>query len=100
MIPISVSQAALGTDIYVRTLDDKKIKLKIPSGTQNGKTLRLRSEGAPYLHNPSRRGDLYIKIFVEVPKRLNSKARQLLNELSQVVGEEQTPTPIPLSEIR
>ncbi len=100
MIPISVTQAALGAEIYVRTLDDKKIKVKIPAGTQNGKTLRLRSEGAPYLHNPNRRGDLYIKLFVEVPKKLNSKAKQLLQELGEVVGEEQTPKPIPLSSLR
>ena len=74
--------------------------MKVPSGTQNGKVLRVRSEGAPYLHNPNRRGDLYIKLFVEVPKRLSPKARQLLQELGEVVGEEQTPKPIPLSGLR
>lgn len=100
MIPISITQAALGGEIYVRTLDDKKIKVKIPSGTQNGKTLRLKNEGIPNLHNPNRRGDLYIKIHVEVPKKLNSKAKDLMQDLSDIIGEESTPKPIPLSEIR
>jgi molecular chaperone DnaJ len=100
MIPISLTQAALGTEIMVKTLDEKKVKVKIPSGTQNGKTLRLRNEGVPHLHNPNRRGDLYIKIFVQVPKRLNSKAKQLLGELGEIIGEETTPNPIPLEEIR
>lgn len=100
MVPVTISQAALGTEIFVKTLDDKKLKLKIPSGTQNGKILRIRNEGVPYLHNQNRRGDLYIKIFVETPKKLNSKAKQLLQEIGEILGEEQTPSPIPLSEIR
>ena len=49
-----------------KELEDKKIKVKIPSGTQNGKVLRLRSEGVPVLNNPNRRGDLYIKIIVNI----------------------------------
>jgi molecular chaperone DnaJ len=100
LIPISFTQAALGTEIMVKTLDEKKVKVKIPSGTQNGKTLRLRNEGVPHLHNPNRRGDLYIKIFVEVPKRVNGKAKQLLGELGEIIGEETTPKPISLEEIR
>ena len=99
MVPVTISQAALGTEIFVKTLDDKKLKLKIPSGTQNGKILRIRNEGVPYLHNQNRRGDLYIKIFVEVPKKLNSKAKQLLQEIGDIIGEEESPSPIPLSEI-
>lgn len=100
LVPVSVSQAALGTEIFVKTLDDKKLKLKIPAGTQNGKILRIRNEGVPYLHNQNRRGDLYIKIFVEVPKKLNSKAKKLMEEIGEILGEEQSPSPIPLSELR
>jgi len=100
MVPVSVSQAALGADVLVKTLDDKKLKLKVPPGTQNGKILRIRSEGVPFLHNQHRRGDMYVKVFVEVPKKLNSKAKQLFQELGEILGEEQIPTPIPLSGIR
>ncbi len=99
LIPISFTQAALGTDIFVTTLDDKKIKLKIPAGTQNGKTLRLRNEGIPYLHNSTRRGDMYIKIQVNIPVRLSSKVKNLLKEISDIQGEEEKPKPVRLSDI-
>jgi molecular chaperone DnaJ len=46
-VPISVTQAALGADIHVSTLDGKRIKVKVPSGTQNGKMLHIREEGVP-----------------------------------------------------
>ncbi len=100
VIPISITQASLGTDIYVTTIDDKKVKVKIPAGTQNGKVLRLRNEGIPYLHNANRRGDMYIKILVEVPTRLSSKAKNLLQELAEMHGEKDNPKPIRLSELR
>ncbi|MBN1647682.1 MAG: molecular chaperone DnaJ [Spirochaetales bacterium] len=99
MIPVSYTQAVLGADIYVTTLDSKKVKLKIPPGTQNGKILRLRNEGIPFLHNQARRGDMYIKIRVEIPGKLNGKAKTLLKELAEAIGETENPEPVPLSEI-
>ncbi len=99
LIPVSFTQAVLGTDIYVSTLDSKKIKLKIPPGAQNGKILRLRNEGIPFLHNQNRRGDMYIKIRVEIPAKISIKAKNLLKELSETLGETETPEPVPLSEI-
>jgi len=99
MIPVSITQASLGADIQVETLDEKKVKLKIPPGTQTGKVLRLRGEGIPYLHNDSKRGDMYIKIRVEVPDKLSSKAKKLLQELSDELGEEGRPNPVKLSDI-
>ena len=99
MIPISFTQAALGTSIYVNTLDDKKVKMKIPAGTQNGKVLRLRGEGVPYLHNNRKRGDMYIKIQVEVPVRLSLKQKQLLEELAVNSENSENPKPVKLSSI-
>ncbi len=99
-IPISITQAALGADIQVTTLDDKKIKLKVPSGTQNGRTLRVRGEGVPFTHNSNRRGDLYLKILVQIPAKLSSRAKDLLKELSEVQGEVESPGPVPLSDLR
>ncbi|MBN1698658.1 MAG: molecular chaperone DnaJ [Spirochaetales bacterium] len=99
MIPISVTQAALGGEIYVNTLEDKKIKLNIPSGTQNGKVLRLKGEGIPFLHNQNKRGDMYIKIKVRIPTKLSSHEQTLLKEFAKLKGEEKNPDPIPLSEI-
>ncbi len=100
VIPISFTQAALGAEIQVPTLDDKRVKVKIPSGTQNGKVLRLRNEGVPHLQSPSRRGDLYVKIQVMIPERLTGKAKTLLRELAEVEGEDPNPQPIPLAELR
>ncbi|MFA7565640.1 MAG: molecular chaperone DnaJ [Alkalispirochaeta sp.] len=97
-VPISFSQAALGTDIQVPTLDGKRVKVKIPSGAQHGKILRLRNEGIPMM-NGSRRGDLYIKLQVIVPKHLSSKAKNLLKELSALEGENAVPDPIPLKDL-
>jgi molecular chaperone DnaJ len=100
MIPISITQAALGAEIYITTLDDKKVKLKIPPGTQNGKILRLRNEGIPFLNYSSRKGDMYINIRVVVPKQLSNKEQKLLKELSYIIGENEHPEPVPLSEIK
>jgi molecular chaperone DnaJ len=99
-VPISITQAALGAEIVVPTLDDKTVRVSVPSGTQNGRILRLRGEGIPELHTPSRRGDMYIKIVVRVPTKISAKARDLLKELATVSGEEKSPRPIPLSELK
>ncbi len=100
VIPISFTQAALGAEVQVPTLDDKKVKVKIPAGTQNGKILRLRNEGVPHLQNPSRRGDLYVKIQIMIPEKLSGRAKTILRELADVEGENLNPKPIPLSELR
>ncbi len=99
-VPISITQAALGADIAVPTLDDKTVRVTIPSGTQNGRILRLRGEGIPELHNPGKRGDMYIKIVVRVPTKITPKAKELLKELASVSGEDTSPRPIPLSELK
>ncbi|HUX11988.1 MAG TPA: molecular chaperone DnaJ [Spirochaetia bacterium] len=100
VIPIGFTQAALGAEIQVPTLDEKKVKVKIPPGTQNGKILRLRNEGIPHLQNPARRGDLYVKVQVMIPERLSGRAKTLLKELAEVEGEDSNPQPIPLAELR
>lgn len=98
-IPISITQAALGADIWVRTLDGKKIKLKIPTATQDGKMLRIRGEGVPVLHGGGRRGDLYVKMKLTVPKRLSTKEKELLSQFAERHGEEAEPTPIRLRDL-
>ncbi len=100
IIPISITQAALGAEISVPTLDEKRAKVKIPAGTQNDRVLRLKNEGVPYLQDPSRRGDMYIKIRVNIPSKLSGKAKTLLRELAQVEGENGSPQPVNLAEIK
>jgi molecular chaperone DnaJ len=95
-VPISITQASLGSDIQVPTLDGKTIKVKIPPGIQNGKLLRIRDEGVP---NGSRRGNLYIKVMVQIPAKLSKRGRELMEELAKVEGEVDSPKPISLSEL-
>ena len=98
-IPISITQAALGAEIEVMTIDDVKVKVAIPAGTQNGKMLRLRNKGVPHLRSSfDQRGDMYIKIIVDVPKKLNREAKNLLKQLSDAIGENSSPEPVPFSE--
>ncbi len=82
---ISFTQAALGDEIVVPTLDGKA-KMKIPPGTQNGQMFRLRGKGFPSLHI-SGKGDQLVRIKVEVPTRLNEKQKQLLHEFAEISGE-------------
>ena len=86
--------------MQVTTIEDKKIRVKIPAGTQNGKVMRVKGEGIPYLNNPSRRGDLYIKLRVDIPGKLSSRAKELLREFASLNGEDDSPEPIALSEIK
>jgi molecular chaperone DnaJ len=95
--PISVTQAVLGADIHVSTLDGKTIKVRIPAGIQSGKMIRIRNEGVPA--GGGRRGDLYIKLIVKIPEKLSRRGRELLEELSKIEGENDSPRPIPLSEL-
>jgi molecular chaperone DnaJ len=95
-VPISVTQASLGAEIHVTTLDGKTIKVKIPPGIQNGKLLRIRDEGVPA---QGRRGNLYIKLIVQIPSKLSRRGRELMEELSKVEGEVDAPKPISLSEL-
>ena len=99
VIPVAFTQAALGSSILVRTLDDRKIRVKVPPGTQPGRLLRVRGEGVPHFDNPGRRGDLYIKVAVTVPDRLSPRAKGLLRDVAQAIGEEDNPQPVPLSEM-
>ncbi len=99
VIPIDVVQASLGAEITVPTLEDKRVKLKIPAGTQNGKILRLRNEGIPHLNKSDRRGDLYIKIQVRTPQRLSSKAKKLMEEIGSIEGTETAPKPVLLRDL-
>jgi len=95
-VPVSVTQAALGAEIHVSTLDGKTIKVKVPAGTQNGKMLRIRDEGVPVGNH---RGNLYIKLMVRVPEKLSRKGRDLLEEFARIEGQNNNPGPIPLSQL-
>ncbi|MGI6634394.1 MAG: molecular chaperone DnaJ [Christensenellales bacterium] len=86
-MPISFTQAALGAEIDVPTLKGS-VKYKIPEGTQTDTVFRIKGEGIPRLHS-SLRGDLMLRVRVDVPKRLNDKQKDLLRQLdASMTGKE------------
>ena len=88
-VPIRFTTAALGGEVSVPTLEGKAA-LKIPAGTQSGTTFKLRGKGVPTL-NSSQRGDLMVRVLVEVPSKLDSEQRRKLEEFADLCGEENTP---------
>jgi molecular chaperone DnaJ len=84
-VPLTISEAVLGSRIQVPTLDGVA-SMVIPPGTQSGQTFRLRGKGVPRL-NGNGRGDLYITCRVEVPRRLDSRAQELFRELERLIAE-------------
>jgi len=88
-LSINISQAALGAEVEVPTLDGKS-KLTIPTGTQPGKVITLKGKGVPHLRG-SGRGDQLVMIEVEVPTRLTGEQRKLFEELAHTLGSEVKP---------
>lgn len=84
-LPISFTQAALGAEIQIPSIDGKT-NLKIEKGTQCNTELRLRSKGMTSLRHRGR-GDLIVRVFVEVPTNLNVKQQELLTEFAKISGE-------------
>lgn len=78
---INIAQATLGAEVQVPTVDGD-VKLKIPSGTQPGKIIRMRGKGVPYLRSNSR-GDQLVIVNVTIPKRLDEDERKLFEQLAQ-----------------
>jgi len=80
---LSVFTLILGGDTDVET-PTGKVKLSIPAGTQTDQVFRLAGRGMPHLKNPNTKGDLFVKLKVQVPKYLSSKQRELLEEVSRI----------------
>ena len=85
-MPITFAQATLGDKIQVPTLDGK-VEYEIPEGTQTGTVFRLKGKGIPKLRS-NVRGDQYVKVTVEIPKKLNDKQKELVKEFARECGEE------------
>ena len=89
-VPITFTQAALGADILVPTLDGK-IPYHIPEGTQTGKEFILRDKGIPQVNNPRRRGDHRFTVVVETPTKLTKEQKELLRQLDSSLEKNETP---------
>ena len=79
-LPVTVAEAALGASVRIPTPGGGKVSLKVPAGSQDGRTLRLRGKGAPKLKGGH--GDLLVRLSVEVPERLSKEQRQLFEQLA------------------
>jgi len=88
-VPVSFTIAALGGEVKVPTLEGEA-QLKIPAGTQGATAFKLRNKGMPVLNSTSR-GDLIVRVLVEVPTKLNAEQRRKLEEFSALMGEDNSP---------
>jgi molecular chaperone DnaJ len=86
-IPLTVTEAALGTKIEIPTIDGPAV-VRIPPGTQSGQVLRMRGRGAPSLLNPGLRGDQYTEVRVVVPRVADERSKQILRELAKLNPED------------
>ncbi len=82
---VSMAKAALGTEITVETVDGN-VKYTVPAGTQSGTLFRLKGKGVPRV-NGGGRGDQYVKVIVDIPKKLNEKQKEALMMFMEASGE-------------
>ena len=88
-LPVSFVVAALGGELSVPTLSGN-VAMKIPAGTQSGRTFRLKGKGMPDLHGGGQ-GEQYVKVMVNVPEHLTGEQRKLLEEFAKLTGEKVSP---------
>jgi len=86
-VPVSATEAALGSKIEVPTIDGRAL-LKIPPGTQSGQKLRLREKGVPSATKDGKRGDEIVEVKVTVPMPRDERTKELLRELAQLNPED------------
>lgn len=82
-VPLNVAQAMLGSRIRVRTIDGKRVVLRIPPGTQSGTTFRIRGQG---VEKGEHRGDQLVRVRVETPDELSEEGRKAAEELARAQG--------------
>lgn len=85
-VEVPLTTAMLGGEVPVILPDGKRLMLRIPAGTQNGRSFRLSAKGMPRLGQPENRGDLYAEVNVVLPTRLNEEQRRLFEEFARSVG--------------
>jgi len=85
--PLSITQAALGADLEVPTLDGKRARIKVPAGTQTGSVFRLKGKGIARLHGFGGTGDMHVRVSVKTPSNLTGRQKELLEELAAEFGE-------------
>jgi molecular chaperone DnaJ len=89
VVPVSFPQAALGDELEIETLEGLTL-LKVPEGTQSGKSFRIKGKGVPHL-NSHGKGDLIVEVRVQTPNKLTKKQKELLKELSETMKTDNAP---------
>ena len=79
---VDLFTAVLGGEVTVETLSGNVV-LTIPAGTQPGQTFRLRGRGMPHLRNPEKQGDLFVRIHVDIPRKLSDQQKKLFEQLRE-----------------
>jgi len=82
-VPVNMVQAALGSKLRVKTVDGRKVILRVPAGTQSGTRFRIRGQG---IHKGDRVGDQFVEVRVEVPKELDDTQESALREFAESAG--------------
>ncbi len=85
-IEVPLAVAMLGGEVHVPTPDGRRLLLRIPPETANGRTFRLRGQGMPQLGQPDKRGDLYAEVTVVLPTHLNEEQRRLFEAFARSIG--------------
>jgi len=85
-LDVDLYTAILGGRVQIKTLDGKKLSLEIPKDTDNGKLLKLKNMGLPLKGKHSGRGDLYVRILVQLPKNLSREEKKLFEKLVELRG--------------
>jgi curved DNA-binding protein len=85
-IDVPLAVAMLGGEAQVTMPDGRKLALRIPPETANGKSFRLRGQGMPQLGQPDKRGDLYAEVSVELPRHLSNEQRRLFEAFARSIG--------------
>jgi molecular chaperone DnaJ len=82
-VPINIAQATLGSRISVRTLDDRKVALRIPPGTPSGKRFRIKDQG---IEREGTRGDLFVEVSITVPEKLTEEQEKAMRDFANASG--------------
>ena len=85
--PVSMVTAALGGEIDAPTIDGGKVKIRIPEGAQTGERMRLRNKGMVKLNGGGARGDMYVVLFVETPRKMTERQKEILREFCEISGD-------------
>lgn len=92
-MPTRITLATLGGIVDIPTIDGSKVKLQIPEGSQNGDMIRLKSKGMSIMNSGGRRGDMYVKLNIEIPVKLSAEERDLMQKLDKIMQNKSSSNP-------